>query len=183
MAPGERTLWQGQPIQGLRFTPADLFAIPFALLWLLIVLSIFSTIFLGRTNEVQPMSYVVLPLFLLVGLHMLAGRLIVDRFARRKTRYTLTNRRAIIESGLLRPNCRSLNLSAVPEIRLRRERDGRGTIQFGAPSPFGFGIPQGWPGASQFLPPAFEGIEQAERVYQQVLSVQGRGPSQERVSG
>ena len=171
IAPGERIIWKGQPVQGIRLAPQDAFAIPFAAFWLLIVLSILFLAITGRATEVDPFLYVILPVFLLIGLHMLAGRFLVDRAGRRRTYYYLTNQRAFIESGLFRPSRRSVSLAAVPEIRFRAGRNGRGTVQFGSPSPFAM-IPPSWPGAGQFLPPAFDDIEGAERVYGLALSAQ-----------
>lgn len=172
--PGERILWQGQPAQGLRFTAYDIFAIPFALFWLAIPTGGLVALLLSD-RPVDPVFLIVMPAFLLIGLYMLAGRFLVDLVTRKRTRYVLTNQRAIIEGGLFRSNHRSINLVAVPELRLRRGRAGRGTIQFGTSGAFGFGIPPGWPGASQFLPPAFDGIEQAEQVYELALRAQQEG--------
>lgn len=171
IAPGERIIWQGQPVQGVRLAPQDAFAIPIAAFWLFIVLAIFLLAITGEAENVDPLTYVILPVFLLIGLHMLAGRFLVDRAARQRTHYYLTNQRALIESGLFRPNRRSVSLAAVPEIRVRAGRKGRGTVQFGTPSLFGM-MPPSWPGASQFLPPAFDDIEDAERVYSLAVSAQ-----------
>jgi hypothetical protein len=60
----------------------------------------------------------------------------------------------------------------VPEILLHRERGGRGTIQFGASSPMHSFLPPSWPGGGRFLAPVFEGVQDAERVYQLALSGQ-----------
>ncbi len=95
----------------------------------------------------------------------------MDPAARRRTHYYLTNQRALIESGLFRPSRRSVSLAAVPEIRVRMGRKGRGSVQFGSPSVFGM-MPPSWPGASQFLPPAFDDIDDAERVYGLAVSAQ-----------
>jgi hypothetical protein len=171
IAPGERIIWQGQPTQGIRFAPQDAFAVPFAAFWLLMVLAIFLTAATGQMTNVDPMTYVVLPFFLLIGLYMLFGRFLVERAARRRTHYILTSQRALIESGLFRRSRRSVSLAAVPEIRFRAGRKGCGTVQFGTPSMFGM-MPPSWPGASQFLPPAFDDIEGAERVYNLALSAQ-----------
>src|SRR4051794_35043330 len=110
IAPGERILWQGQPVQGIRFAPQDAFAVPFAAFWLLIVLAIFLVTLTGQATNVDPLTYVILPIFLLVGLYMLVGRFLVDRMARRRTHYYLTDKRALIESGLVRASRRSVSL-------------------------------------------------------------------------
>ena len=124
-APAERFIWQGQPVQGIRFAPQDLFAVPFAALWLLMVLAILLLASTGELTEVDPLTYVVLPIFLLAGLHMLVGRFLVDRAARRRTHYYLTTQRAVIESGWFRPSRRSVSLAAVPDTLSRRSERAR----------------------------------------------------------
>ncbi|MBO9622404.1 MAG: PH domain-containing protein [Sphingomonas sp.] len=158
-------------MQGIRFAPQDVFAIPFAAFWLFVVLAIFGAVTLGQPEEVQPMFWFVLPVFLLVGLHMLFGRFLVDRAARRRTHYWLTTERAVIESGLFRTSSRSVSLAALSEIRFRAGRNRRGTVQFGSAGPFGM-VPPSWPGADQFLSPAFNDIDDAQRVYDLTLATQ-----------
>ncbi|MFN2099381.1 hypothetical protein [Altererythrobacter sp. MF3-039] len=171
LAPGERIIWQGQPKQGIRLAPQDAFAVPFAAFWLFLVLMIFLLAFTGELKDADPLTYLILPVFLLIGLHMLFGRFLIDRAARRRTFFYLTSERAIIQDGLRRPSRRSVNLAAAPEIRFQARRNGRGTVQFGSPSMFGM-MPPSWPGASQFLPPAFNDIEDAERVFNLALKAQ-----------
>lgn len=171
LAPGERIIWQGQPRQGFRLAPQDAFAVPFAAFWLFSVLMIFLLAFSGEMKEVDPLAYFILPVFLVIGLYMLLGRFLVDRAARRRTFFYLTTERAFIKAGLWRPSCRSVNLVGTPEIRFQGGRNGCGTVRFGSPSMFGM-MPPSWPGANQFLPPAFDDIEDAERVYNLALKAQ-----------
>ena len=167
---GERVLWRGAPRQGFRFQAQDWFAVPFAAVWLGLVLSFF---FAGEAApESDPAANFVLPFFLLVGVWMLAGRFIADMLGRSRTEYVLTNRRAIIEGGVFRRSMRSVNLAAAAEIRLQHGRNGQGTIEFGNGSTFGMMLPRGWPGAAQYMPPAFELIDNVESVYATVLDAQ-----------
>lgn len=177
LAPGERIIWQGQPTQGFRLAPQDAFAVPFAAFWLFMVTMMFVLAFTGEMKEVDPLAYVIMPVFLMVGLYMLFGRFLVDRAARCRTHYYLTTQRAVIEGGLLRTNGRSVNLAAAPEIRFRGRRRGRGTVQFGLTGMFGI-MPPSWPGASQFLAPAFHAIEDAERIYNLALKTQREAQAQ-----
>ena len=179
LAPGEQIVWKGQPTQGFRLAPQDAFAVPFAAFWLLIVTVIFVLTFTSETKDINPLAYVIMPVFLMVGLYMLFGRFFVDRAARRRIHYYLTNQRAVIEGGLFRSNRRSVSLAAAPEIRFRGRRDGRGTVQFGSASMFGM-MPPSWPGASQYLPPAFNDIEDAERIYNLALKTQREAQAQRR---
>jgi hypothetical protein len=61
IAPGERIIWQGQPVQGVRLAPQDALAIPIAAFWLLIVLAIFLLLIAGEATEVDPVAYVACP--------------------------------------------------------------------------------------------------------------------------
>src|SRR5688572_214206 len=145
-ASGERITWRGQPAQGIRFTPQDVFAIPLAAVWTLGAIVVLLLGMTGAVTDFPSANFVILPLFLLFGLYILVGRFLVDRAARRRTHYYLTNRRAVIESGLPRPSRRSVSLAAVPEIRFSGGRKGRGTIHFGSPGMFAI-MPPSWPGA------------------------------------
>lgn len=103
---------------------------------------------------------------------MAVGRFFVDIVVRRNTSYILTNRRAIVESGLFRKGMRSINLAATSEINFRPGRNGRGTIEFGSSAgPFGM-LPRSWPGAGRFLAPAFDGVEDGQHVYDLILKAQ-----------
>jgi len=160
----------------VRFRAQDWFAVPFAAVWLGIVIRIF---FVGddSARNTDPSGNFILPFFLLIGVWILFGRFITDMLARSRTEYTLTNRRAIIEGGLFRRSTRSVNLAAAPEIRMKEGGNGRGTIEFSSGSPSGMMFPRGWPGAGQYLPPAFELIENAASVYAMVLDAQHEAQS------
>ena len=169
---GERILWQGQPAQGLRLQAGDAFAIPFSLLWLGLVLLMLIGIITESLGKVDPMFFIVLPVFLAFGLYMVAGRFLVDIHTRARTHYTLTNRRAVIETGLFRKVRRVVNLASVPEITYRAGRRATGSIMFGSPSPFYGMLPASWPGSSRMLPPSFDIIDDAETIYELALSAQ-----------
>jgi Bacterial PH domain len=168
----ERIIWQGSPKQGIWLEPADAFAIPFSILWLAAVLFAFGLVAFGVATDVDPMAYVMLPVFVLVGLYFVFGRFIAARFMRKVTLYVLTNRRAIIRSGLLRRNERSVSLAVVSEIRLSGIKQGFGTIEFGQSSPFYRMMPRSWGGQFSALCPAFEKIPDAEQVYRKTIDAQ-----------
>jgi hypothetical protein len=172
---GERVIWQGSPGKGLRFQAQDWFAVPFAAVWLGIIFSVFVTAPQKSGTDNGGFEFV-LPFFILIGVYMLAGRFVIDMIARSRTEYALTNRRAIIESGFFGRSTRSVNLAAAPEIRLRQGGSGRGTIEFGSGSPFAM-MPRSWPGTRQYLPPAFEMIEDAGSVYRLILDAQRQAQS------
>ncbi|WP_150131421.1 hypothetical protein [Caulobacter mirabilis] len=181
IAPGETVLWQGRPAQGLRFLPQDVIAVPFAAFWLLVVLLSGLVASTGEVAEFRPAAFVVFGLFLLIGLYALVGRFLVDVVGRRKTRYTLTSERAVIESGLLRSRVRSVDLTAMPEIRLQAGFKGRGAVHFGSTAIFYTMVPPSWPGAGQVLAPAFHDIDEPDHVHALAVAAQrealgGRAP-------
>lgn len=170
LTPGERLLWTGSPRQGLLLRPSDAFMIPFSLLWG--GFAIFweaSVLSLGG-----PIFFAIWGVpFVLVGLYMIVGRFYVDARVRAKTAYALTDRRAIVVSGLFSSTVRSVELRGVSELSVAERANGTGTITFG-PSVTGAawfgGMP--WPGVSAKLPPAFELIADVRTVYQRVREAQ-----------
>jgi hypothetical protein len=138
------------------------------------VLLIFGVVSFGGATNVDPMAFVMLPIFLLFGLYFAFGRFVVARFVRKATRYYLTDRRAIIRSGIFRRSERSVSLIAVSEIRLSAIRNGFGTIEFGQSSPFYRMMPRSWGGQFAALCPAFEKIAGAEEVYRQAIDAQSK---------
>ena len=67
---------------------------------------------LTDAQDVDPFAYLMLPVFVVIGLYMLVGRFAVDIVARRRTHYMLTDQRAVIESGLFTAHRASVNLAA-----------------------------------------------------------------------
>ena len=97
---------------------------------------------------------------------------------RSKTFYGVTTQRAIIVSGIFSRNVKSLELSSLGGLSLSEQRDRSGTITLGPPSGLyawaaGLAGPS-WPGAARYLPPAFEMIENARQVHEQIRSIQAR---------
>ena len=164
LAPGERLLWSGRPRQGLLFGRADLFLVPFSLVWCGFM--VFFFVAAARHRETPPLFKVVGFLFLLIGIQIIAGRFVVDVVQRRRKAYGVTTARVILVSGLFRETVESLPLRGISQLALTVRSDGSGAIVFGPGGPVsGFAVP-GWPGAGQFLPPAFEGIPAAREVHE-----------------
>ncbi|MFM5893836.1 MAG: PH domain-containing protein [Novosphingobium sp.] len=172
LSSGERMIWQGKPKPGIWLEPADAFAIPFSIFWLGMVTLIFGLALSGNAGKVDPMAFVVLPVFVVAGLYLAIGRFIVAKFVRQSTNYVLTDRRAIIRSGLFRRSERSVSLVAVSEIRLSAIRNGFGTIEFGQSNPFYRMMPRSWSGQFSSLCPAFEKIPDAEKIYRLAIDTQ-----------
>jgi hypothetical protein len=156
---GERILWSGKPGQGLLLTGADIYAIPFSLLWCGFM--IFWTIGAIRAAGFGPL--LVGAFFLCFGLYMLVGRFIVDAWIRRDLRYAVTNRRILIARPAPFSKFTALNLEQLPEVDLKERTNGRGIIRFGRRAP-------AW-GYYQAISPAFDqnpqflAIDDARRVF------------------
>jgi hypothetical protein len=162
---GERLLWKGRPRGGIRLRATDGFLIPFSLLWG--GFAIFWEFMAVTTPKNEPVGWV-FPLFglpfILVAFYIVFGRFLADAKMRQSTEYAVTDRRAIIVSGLFTHKIRSINLQSSAEITLSEKADKSGTITFGA-APFGWWMQRDlWypSGSSQ---PAFEMIEDVRSVY------------------
>lgn len=173
LASGERILWHGAPKPGIWLEPADAFAIPFTLLWLGIVVLLNAVALTSNPAQNDPIALLMLPLFLLIGIYFAVGRFFVARHARSRTRYFLTDRRAIIREGIFRQQERSINLVGTSEVRIGSIRGGYATIEFGSSNPLYRMMPRSWGlGQSGALSPAFEKISAAEQVYRKILDLQ-----------
>lgn len=159
----ERLLWTGMPRQGLLLRPSDALFIPFSLIW-------GGFAFFWEYSVVTQKAPVYFALwgvpFVLVGLYLVVGRFFLDSAQRARSFYGVTDQRALVISGLMSRNVRSLALRNLPEISLNEERNGQGTIVLGAMLPYtSMWYGTSWPGMSSRLAPAFEMIDDARRVY------------------
>jgi hypothetical protein len=133
---GEKLLWVGRPAQGMVLTQLDWYAIPFSVVWLgFAVYSFwpFSTKTPEPLKSPGPLALFVVAglLFIGIGIYVLIGRFIADRLYRSRLIYGVTDRRAIIVSGLRRRSVQSIYLSSLSALTLEERRDGSGTIYFG----------------------------------------------------
>lgn len=172
LSSGEKLLWSGQPAQGFRLRPSDAFLIPFSLVWCAFAIFWEASVFSSKAPIFFKLWGVP---FVLVGLYFVAGRFFVDVKARTRTFYGVTNDRIIIIGGLFSRQTKSLQLRTLSDISLVERRDGSGTITFGSQYPFVRQMPSGWPGASQYAPPAFEMIERAKETYELIRRAQKEG--------
>lgn len=173
LEPGETVLWAGLPQQGLLFRPADLFLVPFSLLWAGFVVYWNWSVWQGGAEFF--FKLIGLP-FLLLGAYSVVGRFLVDKWRRRQTGYAITSIRALIHTAGLSGALRAIDLIGAPEIIFHERKAGRGTIRFGPADPreifdefnllkiYGMG------------PMAFENIPDAAAVYALIRKVQ-RGAS------
>jgi hypothetical protein len=165
--PGERLLWSGKPVQGIRLRPADLFLIPFSLLWGGFVI-FWETMALTMIPRDAGFIGWLFPLFGLpfvgVGLYVIAGRFVVDARARARTYYGVTNQRVMIVTGGRSTRVRSVVLANVQEITLTEHANGTGNIHFGPE----YAMVPAWANQvprNRFQGPSLEGIDRARDVY------------------
>ena len=127
---GEKLLWAGRPAQGIVLTWQDWHLIPFSVVWLGIVVYSF---WLRPTKTPEPLALFVAVglLFIGIGIYMLIGRFFVDLWYRSQLIYGVTDRRAIILSGMRRQSVQSIYFSSLSTLKLEERRDRTGTIYFG----------------------------------------------------
>lgn len=127
--PAERVLWSGAPV---RFPLVDVRDIVFWPLGVLCgVAAVYNEIVMARATS---MEFVLAwrGLFALVGLYLVVGRVAWRQFLTRSARYTVTNRRIIVDANVLgRKMNHSRYLSELGEPVCREGRNGVGSIRFG----------------------------------------------------
>ena len=168
----EHLLWSGQPKGGVRLRPADLFMVPFSLMW-----GGFAIFWeWGVVTDGAPFFFMLWGVpFVLMGLYLIVGRFFWDAYRRNQTFYGLSNQRVVIVTKGLRAKIKSLQLRTLTDVTLTASQDGTGSIQFGA-GPTGAATwfaGSGWPGM-QAIAPAFEMIENAKSTYDLVRQAQGK---------
>jgi hypothetical protein len=120
----EELLWAGQPDLKRLFTGADIFLIPFSLLWGGFALFFFA-LTLG-TGIFSLFGFV----FALIGLYFIVGRFLYKILKKKNTYYAVTNRRVLVLNTLLTRSLRAAFINTIPTI-YKSVRFGRGTITFG----------------------------------------------------
>ena len=168
---GERILWTGRPDPSRLLTKADVFLIPFGLVWTGGVASLFVAGF-GDPGPPGPVFLVMPLMFLAVGFYFVIGRFMVLRFRKRRTAYAVTDRRVLVRTEIVRRSLQAASFATLPAIQKSVRRDGSGSIRFGTNHPFAsmykntgldfFGFAYG-PSA-----PSFVDIPDVERVYRLV---------------
>ena len=122
----EKVLWIGRPGMGHLFKPLDLILVPFSFVWarwgVIGILPGFQTV----PNDLRPIIYPVLLLFVAVGIYLTVGRFLLTIILRRNTFYAVTDRRIC--------RWRFGDLHAIARRSARYlvipYKDGRGTVYF-----------------------------------------------------
>lgn len=115
---GEQLRWVGQPDPQVRFATADLFLVPFSVIW-----GGFAVFWeLGVIVSGAPIHFALFGIpFVLIGLYFIFGRFIYKKRRKLTTVYGLTDSRAIVSSS-------ERSFADMPvkgtSIRVDRSRDG-----------------------------------------------------------
>jgi hypothetical protein len=127
--PAERVLWSGAPVRFPLFDVRDIVFVPLGVLCG--IEAAFNEI--GALQVAGGGAIMVWRgLFALVGLYLVIGRVVFRQYLARSSRYTLTNRRIIVDANVLgRRINRFRYLSEVGKPICREGRNGVGTIRFG----------------------------------------------------
>jgi hypothetical protein len=166
LLPGERLLWTGRPVQGVRFTRQDILLVPFGLLWGAIAFSVNFDVW--KSGGPWIFDIWTLP-FLAIGLYAVAGRFLINAMVRRRTVYAVSNRRILL---LRRPpfgRFRSFEIGYLPVLEYEERGGGRGTIRFDLDET----DPWWTSDRHNLLPPslaaAFDRIDEPRRVYDLIV--------------
>lgn len=117
LRPGEQLLWCGRPDSGVWFTAADLYLIPFSILWC--GFAIFWEA--GASQSGDPVFTAWGLPFIAVGLYMVIGRFFYKHQRKKQTSYGITTQRALVAVG-------ARSLADLPwgnqPVTIRRSRSG-----------------------------------------------------------
>jgi hypothetical protein len=173
LKPQERLLWWGIPKQGLMLRSADIYRIPFSVLWAG-VFFIWEGFAIWRIlhgeHGVNPVIMALWGIpFVLIGLYVLVGRFFHDSWRRSQTVYGLTDGRILIA----RPSrLRSFDLATLGEIELSETGDNTGTIILGADAYGSWQWNGEWIYTAAFEPRVFEGISNPSQVLAAIRAAQ-----------
>jgi hypothetical protein len=129
---GERIEWCGKPYQGIFFEKEDIVRLIPNIVFSSLFVFIFLRFFLNIISFLGIVVFIILStLVTFSAISMLAGKLIIGPWRRRKTFYAVTNQRIIIISGIENRNIKSIRLNGLKEINVSYRKNGKGIIRFG----------------------------------------------------
>jgi len=133
----EKTLWISQPEALILFTGADVFLVPFSLLWggFAIFWEVSALFMFFSTREGKSAMPIIFPLFgipfVIIGLYFMFGRFIYKNWKKRNTYYAVTNKRVLVLAKLFSRSLNAINIDSIPTINKTIRSNGIGTIKFG----------------------------------------------------
>jgi hypothetical protein len=163
ISPGETLKWAGVPPRGFYWRPSDWFAVPFSIVWCVLVVNSFGSALLSGRPDQPPLLGL---LFVGAGLYFSVGRFFWDAYVRSQTVYAVSDRAVyFIVSGLV-GRMQRLSGSQLENVQLRDGSNGAGTITFGSADPW-------WRRGRGYTAPAIEGVSNVRDVYDSVLAAGG----------
>lgn len=168
---GEKLIWEGAPLPGMRFKPSDIFIslfgtffFAFALFWTGMAMAVPSN--MGGFDLLFP--FFGLP-FMVVGAYMMFGRFFWEAYVRGKTRYALTSKRAIVAQSAWRRTLKSYPIDA--DTRIEFQPGDAATLYFAQETK------RGRKGATYTVKHGFEYIRNGDEVYRMMRQIQQRETS------
>lgn len=123
----ETVLWSGKPGKGHLLTRADIFMIPFSILWC--SFAIFWEASVLSEGAPWPFKLFGIP-FVLVGLYITVGRFVHKVYIRKRTEYVITNQRFLRLRG---KKVDTVEVQSKDQINVTINKDGSGTIFLAPP--------------------------------------------------
>ena len=171
----EELLWYGQPVQGIISYPIDSYIIPFSVIWgggSLIWEIVIVYVFIMSSDLMHFFLMLGGFPFVILGLHMIFGRYILDKKQRENIYYGITNRRIIVIQGKKRSNISSFLISRLSNITIIEKQNNRGTILFSKRQPFDSFFARGLMPRKMFSSERFEMIDNVSDVYNKIIEIQ-----------
>jgi hypothetical protein len=130
----EKILWSGKPETSVLFTPADIFLIPFSILWggFAIFWELAVLFSKDESGKSAPLFFALFGIpFVLLGVHFIFGRFIWKNFKKKRTNYAVTNKRVLVSTHTFNKSFQAEFIDRIPSMSKRIRRDGVGSIYFG----------------------------------------------------
>jgi len=176
LRPGEKLLWAGLPLRGIKLTWSDIPRL-FIGLFLLGAGASVAGETIGATPGGAPPDLMVLlirPLmtgiFVMAGLYCLVGRIGWDAYLRRRSFYAVTSERALIWYRGRRDRITEIPLATLDALTLMERPNDRGTIILGRDRK----VSVGWPKYLTIRAPRFELADNVLWVYRLAEAVRHR---------
>lgn len=132
LMPDERLEWMAQPEMRL-FRPADIFLVPFSLMWAGFAI-FWEAAVLGLVwseGHDAPLLFKLWGIpFVIVGFYMIFGRFIYLYWRKRNTYYAVNNQRALVLRDLFTRQLQAVFLDRIAHISARQRRGGGGDVLF-----------------------------------------------------
>jgi hypothetical protein len=173
LLPGERILWAGRPHSHVIFQPSDALIVPLSLLWAGFAIFWEWSVLHTPNAGVSGLFFALWGVpFVLIGVYLVVGRFVVQWMTKRRTYYAVTDRRALVRTGLTGRVLQLADLRRLPTVTKQVRRNGVGTLVFGVEPKRG-GWASGWsrfPANPQHTSvPVFRDVHDADSVYRLVM--------------